>query len=221
MASSNQALEGFLARQVSAHSGGLEIAVGEIIEFLANSHSVIVLDGFDEVADIGTRERIVTEICSAAERLSVSVEDQQKSMQIIVTSRPAAFANSPGFPEDSWTYLELRDLRSKNIEAYKDKWISAQNLNKEEGDLVSSTLNDKLEQPHLRDLARNPMQLAILLHLIHVQGVALPEKRTTLYEEYMKLFFNREAEKSKIVRDHRELLLSIHGLLAWVLHTQG
>ena len=64
------------------------------------------------------------------------------------------------------------------------------------------------------------MQLAILLHLIHVQGVALPEKRTTLYEEYMKLFFNREAEKSPIVRDHRELIMAIHGDLAWKLHVQ-
>ena len=111
-------------------------------------------------------------------------------------------------------------MRRSNIEAYKDKWIEAQDLNVDEGSLVSSTLHEKLDQPHLRDLARNPMQLAILLHLIHVQGVALPERRTTLYEEYMKLFFNREAEKSALVRDHRELLLSIHGVLAWVLHTQ-
>ena len=65
------------------------------------------------------------------------------------------------------------------------------------------------------------MQLAILLHLIHVQGEALPEKRTALYEEYMKLFFNREAEKSDVVRDRRELLLSIHGLLAWTLQSQA
>ena len=28
-------------------------------------------------------------------------------------------------------------------------------------------------------------------------------------------------EKSTVVRDHRELLLSIHGVLAWVLHTQA
>ena len=65
------------------------------------------------------------------------------------------------------------------------------------------------------------MQLSILLHLIHVQGVALPEKRTALYEEYVKHFLNREAEKSSIVRDHRELLLSIHGLIAWTLHTEA
>ena len=217
----NGSLESFLANQVESRSGGLKIAVDELLQFFARSHSVIVLDGFDEVADIATRERIVEEICIAADRLDAQIRPHAKSMQIIVTSRPAAFANSPGFPEDDWIYLQLKDLRSDNIEAYKDKWIKAQRLSKEDGNLVSSTLNNKLEQPHLRDLARNPMQLAILLHLIHVQGVALPEKRTRLYEEYMKLFFNREAEKSNVVRDHRELLLSIHGVVAWVLHTQA
>ena len=213
----HQSLESFLAMQVTRQSGGLEITQDELLQFFARSHSVIILDGFDEVADIVARQRIVDEICEAAARFDAHV----KSLQIIVTSRPAAFTNSPGFPEDDWLHLELKDLRRNNIEAYKDKWIKAQELNDDEGRLVSSTLREKLEQPHLHDLARNPMQLAILLHLIHVQGVALPEKRTTLYEEYMKLFFNREAEKSAVVRDHRELLLSIHGVLAWVLHTQA
>ena len=214
-------LESFLAKQVESQSGGLKITENELYQFFARSHSVIVLDGFDEVADTTTRERIVEEICEAAERLDAHMNTHAKSMQIIVTSRPAAFADSPGFPEDDWIHLELKDLRDDNIEAYKNKWIEAQGLSEEEGGQVSSTLNDKLTQPHIRDLAHNPMQLAILLHLIHVQGAALPEKRTSLYEEYMKLFFNREAEKSAVVRDHRELLLSIHGMLAWVLHTQA
>ena len=213
----HRSLENFLAEQVTWRSGGLEITQDELLQFFGRSHCVVVLDGFDEVADIAVRKRIVDEICEAAERLN----NHAKSMQIIVTSRPAAFANSPGFPEDNWIHLELKDLQRRNIKAYKDKWIEAQGLNDDEGQLVSSTLDEKLDQPHLRDLARNPMQLAILLHLIHVQGVALPEKRTTLYEEYMKLFFNREAEKSAVVREHRELLLSIHGVLAWVLHTQA
>ncbi len=210
-------LESFLVREVERRSGGLSITTDELLRFFASSYSVIVLDGFDEVADIAIRKRIVAEIREAASRLDIHAE----SMQIIVTSRPAVFANSPGFPEDEWIHLELKDLRRDNIARYKEKWIKAQGLNEEESDQVSSTLDEKLNQPHLRDLARNPMQLAILLHLIHVLGAALPEKRTTLYEEYMKLFFNREAEKSAVVRDHRELLLAIHGVLAWVLHTQA
>ena len=89
-------------------------------------------------------------------------------------------ASSPGFPEDDWIHLELRNLKRANIEAYRDKWLAAQGLTAEERGMVTSTLGEKLDQPHLRDLARNPMQLAILLHLIHVQGAALPEKAHNL-----------------------------------------
>ena len=216
-AGQSRSLESFLAMQVSQLSGGLTLTTEGLLRLLSESHSLIILDGFDEVADIDLRRRLVDEICAAAERFDLSC----KSMLIILTSRPAAFANSPGFPESEWHHLKLLDMRTDTIEAYKDKWTQYQNLNADDAKLITSTLRAKLEQPHLRDLARNPMQLTILLQLIHVQGVALPDKRTTLYEEYMKLFFNREAEKAPVVRDHRDLLLSLHGVLAWVLHCQA
>ena len=65
------------------------------------------------------------------------------------------------------------------------------------------------------------MQLAILLQLMHVQGAALPDKRTAMYDEYMKIFLNREVEKKQIEGDHRELILALHGLLAWFLQVQA
>lgn len=212
-----RSLESFMAMQVSWHSGNLVITQQQLLAFLDQSPSVIVLDGFDEVANIATRTRMVEEVCDAFVRLEVA----GCSLQVIVTSRPAAFANSPGFPENDWVHLELGDLRYSNIQDYKKKWIDAKSLSDQESEAVSSTLEAKLRHPHMRDLARNPMQLAILLHLVHVQGVALPEKRTRLYDAYMNLFFNREAEKSEIIRDRRELIMSIHGALAWILQTQA
>jgi hypothetical protein len=65
------------------------------------------------------------------------------------------------------------------------------------------------------------MQLAILLSLIQTRGRSLPDKRTALYDSYVELFFNREAEKSSVVRDHRDLLIDIHRYLAWVLHSEA
>ena len=212
----NQSLESFLMIHIERYSGGHPVKYDDLIAFLEHSHVVIVLDGFDEVANVDIRAKIVDEVNRAAARL----EAHSISIQFIVTSRPAAFSSSHGFREDEWTHVKLNDLRRSNIMAYKDNWIKAQDLTDEEGQLISATLEDKLEQPHFKDLARNPMQLAILLHLIYVLGAALPEKRTTLYEEYLKLFFNREAEKSSLVRDQRDLLLSIHGALAWVLHSR-
>lgn len=215
-AQESRSLDSFLVMHINQYSGGLKVRQDSLISFLEGMHVVIVLDGFDEVADITIREQIVDEVSQAAERFELYT----KSIQLIITSRPAAFASSPGFREDKWTHLKLNDLRTSNILNYKDKWVKAQNLSQEEGQLISQTINEKLKQPHFGDLAHNPMQLAILLHLIHVQGVALPEKRTTLYGEYMKLFFNREAAKSDVVRNNRDELLSIHGVLAWELHSQ-
>ncbi len=212
-----RSLESFLTMQIMWGSGGLTLSQNDLLDFLARAHSIIILDGFDEVADIRSRVRVVEEICAAADRLDAHA----LSLQIIVTSRPAAFANSPGFPEDDWVHLELNDLKRSNIKAYQIKWAEAQDLTKDEKEALASTLEEKLRQPHLRDLSRNPMQLAILLQLMHVQGAALPDKRTALYEEYMKIFLNREVEKKQILGDHRELILSIHGLLAWVLQVQA
>ena len=212
-----RSLESFLTMQIAWHSGGLNLTQHDLLDFLVRAHSVVVLDGFDEVAEIATRARVVEEICAAADRLDA----QALSLQMIVTSRPAAFANSPGFPEEEWVHLELNDLKMPNIKAYKEKWSEAQDLTDGEKELLTVTLEEKLQQPHLRDLARNPMQLAILLQLMHVLGAALPDKRTALYEEYMKIFLNREVEKKQIAGDHRELILSIHGLLAWVLQVQA
>ena len=212
-----RSLESFLTMQIGWHSGGLRLTQHELLEFFVRAHSVVVLDGFDEVADIVTRERVVKEICAAADRL----DTQALSLQVIVTSRPAAFANSPGFPEEDWVHLELNDLKWPNIQAYKEKWSDAQDLTDSEKDSLTATLEEKLQQPHLRELSRNPMQLTILLQLMHVQGAALPDKRTALYEEYMKIFLNREVEKKQIAGDHRELILSVHGLLAWILQVQA
>lgn len=99
--------------------------------------------------------------------------------------------------------------------------MKARRLRDRESADVKRILREKLNQPHLRDLARNPMQLAILLSLIHTRGTSLPDKRTALYDSYVELFFNREAEKSDIVRDNRDLLVDIHRYLAWLLHTEA
>ena len=62
-------LESFLAAHVTKRSGGLNITAHELVQFLSESHSILVLDGFDEVADIPTRKQIVQEICEAVNRL--------------------------------------------------------------------------------------------------------------------------------------------------------
>src|SRR5205807_1983305 len=99
------------------------------------------------------------------------------------------------------------------------RWGRTRNLDERELRELEQALTLRLDEPHMRDLTRNAMQLAILLSLINTLGHSMPDARTALYDEYVKLFLNREAEKSEAVRRLRRLIVDVHRYVAWVLHT--
>jgi hypothetical protein len=206
--------ETYLAYLVQTKSGGLEFRTADLLQVFASSSVLLVLDGLDEVPDVASRQRVIDEVSIAIERLRSNAPD----IQVVITSRPSVFNNSPGFARANFTHFNLTALGRHHITQYADKWMTARSLDAADRAMVENILNEKLDQPHMRDLARNPMQLAILLHLIVATGAALPDRRTELYDDYIKMLFAREADKSTVVRDNRQLLMAIHGYLAWILH---
>ena len=118
------------------------------------------------------RREVVKEIIKGVNRLRVTAA----SLQVIITSRPAAFANSPIFPEDHYLYYHLKSITRPMIDEYARKWMKAKKLDVHQIKDVKKVLQEKLNQPHLRDLARNPMQLTILLSLIRRKTASLPDK---------------------------------------------
>ena len=214
----HKSLEEFLAFLVKHYSGGLTFSATDLVAVFKRSHVLLVFDGLDEVADIEKRSEVVNTIYTGSRRLK---SHELLSLQVIVTSRPAAFANSPGLPEDDFPRYYLDSLTKPLIDEYANKWMNAKKLDQRERSEVKRILRDKLDQPHLKDLAKNPMQLTILLSLIYNRGSSLPDKRTALYDNYVDLFFNREAEKTPIVKKYRDLLLDIHKYIAWVLHSEA
>ena len=217
MAAGQRTLETFLCTQTSHHSGGAAFSVDDLHALLELSPVLLAFDGLDEVADIERRRLVVENIVRGVARL----EEISLSVQTLVTSRPAAFANSPSFPQDRYLYLSLTSIGRATIERYTERWVRARQLESKHAADVRTILATRLDEPHLAELARNPMQLAILLSLIHTRGVSLPDKRTTLYDRYVDLFFAREAEKNDVVRVNRDLLVDLHGHLAWLLHSEA
>ncbi|MDQ0070058.1 hypothetical protein J2W34_001832 [Variovorax boronicumulans] len=212
-----RSVETFLARLISHRAGGFAFEVSDLVAVAQSMPLFVAFDGLDEVADIRRRAEVVSQVTKSLSRL----KENCPKLHAIVTSRPAAFANSPGFDPKLFTYLQLGSVRRKQIDLYAKKWMDARTLSLKERAEFEAILKEKLELPHLRDLSRNPMQLTILLSLIHTKGAALPDKRTSLYDAYVELFFSRESTKNSIVRKHLELLKDIHRYLAWVLHSRA
>ncbi len=208
-----KSLEGFLSALVHYGSGGTAFEVSDLQAILGSSPVLIVLDGLDEVAEIKQRQRVVEEITSAVTRLNSLAE----SIQVVVTSRPTPFINLTVLPSDTFATYSLGALTRPLISEYADRWLKSRSINEADAKDVREILSTKLNEPHLRDLARNPMQLAILLSLIHRRGISIPDKRTALYDNYVEIFFDRESEKAPVVKENRDLLIRIHRYLAWIL----
>jgi hypothetical protein len=213
----NKSLEGFIAALVSDLSGGVAFSVDDLNLVAHKSSIIMVLDGLDEVGEISLRNRVVQEISSAVRRL----KDSAASLQVVVTTRPSALAEVASFPANIFESWSLGSLTRNLIAEYAEKWSQAENLNSREKADLRKVLTGKLDQIHIRELARNPMQLTILLSVIRTRGASLPDKRTTLYDIYVDLFFAREAGKNDDVKEFHDELIDIHRYLAWVLHAEA
>ena len=213
----HKALESFLIAHICFHSKLEDFTTTDFISICKLGSILLVFDGFDEIANITLREEIIEFINRGINRL----KENTSSIQVIVTSRPAAFSSSIGFSTDMYPHFELTDITQSITKEYVEKWIKSRKLSKREAAEIRKLVDEKLEMPHLKDLAKSPMQLAILISLLNTRGESLPNKRTSLYDSYIELFFNREAEKNTIIRDKRDLIIDIHQYLAWILHSEA
>lgn len=210
-------LESFLIAHIIYHSQIDNFTTSDLIAILRVSSVLFVFDGFDEIANIQVREDVIDFINKGINRLT----ENSNSIQVVITSRPAAFSNTIGFSEEAYPHFELTDITPSTIKNYLTKWIKASRLNSREAAEIKRLVNEKIELPHLKELAKSPMQLAIFISLLRTRGESLPNKRTALYDSYIELFFNRESEKNYTIRDHRDLIIDIHQYLAWVLHSEA
>jgi hypothetical protein len=208
-------LESALAAHVHRFSGGMRFDVADLDTVIRDNPTIVILDGLDEVGNPAARERVVAAIAEAVTRLGGRLSD----FRVLVTSRPSVIAHAAALPRRQFQYLALGPLSYPLVDEYAEKWAAARQLSARDLAEQRSVLREKLNQPHMVELAKNTMQLSILLSLIWAIGASLPDKRTELYNEYFKVFLNREAQKSLVVREHRDTLIDIHRYLAFHLHS--
>lgn len=212
-----KSLESFLVGHLFYHSKIEGFTSSDLVAIFKLSQVLFVFDGFDEIANLSVRKEVINFINDGLNRLS----ENCKSIQVLITSRPAAFSDAIGFSVSLYPHFELTDISPAKIQEYVEKWIKASNLDKKEATEIKKLVEEKLEMPHLKDLAKNLMQLAILINLLRTKGESLPNKRTALYNSYIELFFDRESEKNTVIRDNRDLIMAIHQYLAWILHSEA
>lgn len=209
-------VEAFLAYLMHHRSGGLPATVSTVMDVLGRFAMLIVLDGLDEVPEKDTRARVVAEINEFTGRMAGTAVPQQ----VIVTTRP----NASGLPEPSpetFDTIELTGLSPALRLEYLRKWADAHSIQGPDRRKLQRIFDQRTAEPHIAQLADNPMQLTILLYLMHRRQEAVPERRTELYTAYMETLFDREQAKPSLVRKYRKDLEEITAFLGWHLQATG
>lgn len=210
-------LELFLAKHFADATTGYDYDLAAVRALLDRFATQIVLDGLDEVANPDVRARVVSEIDEFIARRAVA---RPGNMHVLVTTRP----NASGLPEpapDLFQRLRLHPLDEPLRKRYLRRWAAAQELEKNELRDLERVFDERTAAPHIAQLANNPMQLALLLHLIKTKGDALPSERTQVYRQYMDLFLSREVEKSTaispVVKEHRRDIEEAAAYIGWYM----
>ncbi|WP_102145871.1 NACHT domain-containing protein [Mycobacterium hubeiense] len=207
-------IECFLADLMTHESGGITATAGTVQDIFDRVPSLVVLDGLDEVGSATTRRRVVNEINAFASRGRTYTEP----LKVVVTTRPSAGELAEP-ATDKFEIITLNQLTGEQRADYLRKWCAVRGIRSSDGRTLRKSFHEKSREPYIHELAGNPMQLTILLDLLHQQGAATPTQRTDLYDKYVDLLLAREANKHpKAVRDHKEELLEIIPFLGWYLH---
>jgi hypothetical protein len=208
-------IEQYVLEQIRERSGE-KFTRDDLVAMLATRPVLLALDGLDEVADLGLREQVSDAIVRANARLRVGAKD----LIVLAATRPGATTTNL-WSSSSFPQLRLRRLSQGLRLQYLQQWARVAGLSQESADSLQRTFMDNQHVVHIRELAAYPMQLAILLHLLHRRRL-LPQQRTGLYDDYLKTFLDREQthHKEPLLGDERKVIEDIHAYIGWHIQVE-
>lgn len=155
-----------------------------ILERMANGHSLLLIDGLDEIADV----RVRIQFCQELERTTARYPDAT----VIVTSRIVGYRDMPHRVSAGFKHGQISELVRKDKLEFARRWVEVTEQNKplSEREVKIKELEEAiLYNDRIDRLTGNPMLLTTLA-LVKRKVGKLPNKRTKLYSEAVSVLLN-------------------------------
>lgn len=206
-------LEQYIANVLSHDSGGVPVTVQDVQTICRRSSLILFLDGLDEIGNDTLRDQVLDSTIETIIRFEMSL---QTDIRVVLTTRPPAVQ---GHREklEGFVSLMLAPMEHHQINEYLDRWLKVQISSRKERNLIQTTFNSRRQDSHVEALARNPMQLSVLLHLIKLKRAAFPNHRAELYRDYFQIVIDRDIDKSPELSEKRNLVEGLHSYLGFQL----
>jgi formylglycine-generating enzyme required for sulfatase activity/thioredoxin reductase len=176
-------------------------------ERILKEGAFLLLDGLDEVPGAEDRRQCLLEAIQSF------VRSLPSRSRVVLTARPYAYRDSkwhlPGFK-----VLTLAPFNMEQISRFVKGWyqtVRGLSVDRDRRDESVTQLITALEErKNLSELASRPLLLT-LMAILHSSGGQLPEDRSSLYEESVKLLLLRWQNQLKL-KDSNGTLIIQHGL---------
>lgn len=213
-ADGKRSVDEYLVSVIQQDSGGNQISVDDLHSLLESSPVLLIFDGLDEIGSDKLRDDILNAIMVFVHRLESGL---QVNLRVIITTRPPALTGRRETLID-FERLSLAPMEKPRIKEYLNRWLSAQIHENEERERIRDSFMRRQNDPHVQALARNPMQLSVLLQFIRLKGEAFPDRRAELYRDYFQIVIDRDVEKSPQLRENRDVIEALHEYLGYKIH---
>jgi hypothetical protein len=158
---------------VDSAAGGAPVdSMPTLLETLRSGRVVLILDGWDEIANEsssmtpGTRNFLAVGLRNYIDRYL-------KDSQVLLASRVVGYSDGPGFSMAKEAFL--LPFQAEDIEAFATAWFGAERS--------GAFLAQIRTRPQLLELARVPVLLTLMCRTAGDDGRGLPSRRSALYRK--------------------------------------
>ncbi|MEI8394060.1 MAG: HEAT repeat domain-containing protein [Rhodospirillaceae bacterium] len=163
---------------------------GLIKQAIAAGRCLILLDGLDEIAESGTRQRLI----EAVEALFLDPSRPSAGNLCLITTRPHGFATlalGMGF-----TRTTIRPFKDDEISSFIRSWYDIAYHDPAEAETLVAIV---LKNERVKALAINPL-LCTIITIVYRNNRVLPERRVELYEKCCEAMLDTW-ERNKEIKD--------------------
>ena len=204
----------------TAHNPAVELDPDFFRGLLHSGRCLLILDGFDEVADFDLRPQLTDVIRKLANNGEIARN------RIILSSRVAAYGGIAHLGGDFQT-LKILPLTSEERATQINHWVEAIGAETERTLQADEILERIQAEPSLEEMARTPMVVTTIC-VAYFYEMELPEQRALLYSLCVEIILDERTRRSDAAgaalpkqgggwRANRRRL----ALVAYQLHRQG
>lgn len=169
---------------------------------------LLVLDGLDEVPASSNRRSVLDSV----HQFLVESTELNADVLIVATTRPQGYHSD--FNPEIHEHWYLSPLPAKSAKNYAKLLIGERF--KHDGtrsEVLLSRVDEALHSSQTARLMQSPLQVTILTLLSEQKG-KLPQDRWSLFNEYFRIIYDREVERSldssSLLSDYRDLITRLH-----------